>query len=147
MNNRYGIQFCIVGAAVLVLSAIAFAAAQQNPQGQYQLPYSPLPQTGTESKGSLATYSPIKSIDGRTIQLRGDDGIVYVFALTADTIYCQGGTRVYDWNYLKNVPKKASVTVLTVDEVNMKAMIVWNKEPSISTEKGQIVFALPPMCK
>jgi hypothetical protein len=91
----------------LALSAIAFAAAQQNPQGQYRLSLFAVGATGgSSSAGSLATYSPIKSIDSRTIQLRGEDGVVYIFALTAQTIYCQGDAKVADWTYLKSVPKK-----------------------------------------
>ena len=147
MNNRIGIQFCIAGAVVLALSAIAFAAAQQNPQGQYHLSYLPLPVRGSSSTGSLATYSPIKSIDGRTIQLRGEDGVTYTFPLSADTVFCQGDAKVADWNYLKSVPKKNSVTVLTVDAVNLTALVVWDKAPVISIENGQINFTLPPMCR
>jgi len=147
MNKRSGIQSCITGAAVLALSVLAFAAAQQNPQGQYRLSYTPVALNGAQSTKSLATYSPIKSIDGKTIQLRGDDGVVYVFALTADTIYCQGGTKVSDWSYLKSVPKKTTVTVLTTDEANLKAVIVWDNGPAITTLNGKMDFALPPMCK
>ncbi len=147
MNNRSAFQFCVAGAAVLALSAIALAATQLNPQGQFHLSYSPVTLRGASSTGSMATYSPIKSIDGKTIQLRGEDGVVYIFALTADTIFCQGSNKVSDWTYLKSVPKKASVTVLTTDAVNMKAVVVWDKEPSITTEDGHIDFALPPMCK
>jgi hypothetical protein len=147
MSNQYGIQFCVAGAAILALSAIAFAAAQQNPQGQYHLSYSPLGLSSSPSAGSLATYSPIKSVDGKTIQLRGEDGIVYILTLTQDTIYCQGGTKASNWTYLKSVPKKASVTVLTTDTVNQTAQVIWDKEPTISTVNGQIDFALPPMCK
>ena len=147
MNNRSCIQLCIAGAAVLALSAIAFAAAQQNPQGQYHLSYSPVAKGGVVSTGSLATYSPIKSVNREEIQLRGDDGVVYTFLLNADTIFCQGSTRVSDWTYLKAVPKKTSITILTTDIVNLRAMIVWDKQPAISVENGQIAFALPPMCK
>ncbi|MFZ1085350.1 MAG: hypothetical protein WAN35_10325 [Terracidiphilus sp.] len=147
MHNRPGIHFCIASAAILALGAIAFAAVLENPQGQYHLAYSPLGQFGTTSTGSLATYSPIKSVDGRTIQLRGDDGVTYAFTLTADTVYCQGGLRVSDWTYLKTVPRKHSVTVLTVDDVNLKAIVIWDKAPSIDTSGGRLNFTLPPMCK
>lgn len=95
----------------------------------------------------MATYAPIKSIDSKTIQLHSDDGIMYIFTLTANTIYCKGGTKVSDWTYLKSVPKKASVTVLTPDAVNPTALVIWDKEPTISTTNGQIDFSLPPMCK
>jgi hypothetical protein len=147
MNNRIGIQLCIAGAAILALSAIAFAAAQQNPQGQYHLSYMPLALPGSSATGSLATYSPIKSIDGKTIQLRGEDGVTYTFTLSAETIFCQGDARVSDWTYLKSVSKKSSVTVLTADAVNLTAIIIWDKGPTISTENGQIDFTLPPMCR
>jgi hypothetical protein len=147
MNNRSGIQLCIAGAAILALSAIAFAAAIKNPQGQYQLSYSPVAISGAPATGSLATYSPIKSVDRDEIQLRGDDGVVYTFLLSADTIYCQSNTRAADWTYLKSVPKKTSVTVLTVDSVNLKAIVIWDQPPTITDDKGQFDFTLPPMCK
>lgn len=147
MSHRSRIHSCITGAAVLALSAIAFAALSQNPQGQYHFLYPPLTQSDALSKGRLATYSPIKSIDGKTIQLRGDDGAAYIFTLTADTIYCLGETKVSDWSYLKSVPKKASVTVLSKDAADRTAIVIWDKAPTISTENGQIDLALPPMCK
>ena len=147
MNSLSAFHFCIAGAAVMTLSTIAFAAAQQNPQGQFHLSYSPVPSSVPASHGSMVTYSPIKYADGKTIQLRGEDGVVYVFSLSPDTIFCHGETKVNDWTYLKSVPKKSSITVLTMDEANIKASVVWDKEPTITTEKGQIVFALPPMCR
>jgi len=143
MSCRFGIG-CM---GILALSAIAFAAAQQNPQGQFRLSYSPLPTGGSSSASSLATYSPIKYIDSRTIQLRGEDGVDYIFALNAQTIYCHGDAKVADWSYLKSVPRKASVTVLTSDDANLKALVVWDQPPSISTRNGQIDFSLPPMCR
>ncbi|MGA9072362.1 MAG: hypothetical protein WB424_19030 [Terracidiphilus sp.] len=147
MNNRLAVECWSAGVAILALSALAFGAAQQNPQGQYHLSYSPLALDSTLSTESLATYAPIKSIDGKTIQLRSQDGITYIFTLTAETIYCNGESKVSDWGYLKNVPKKASITVLSPDVLNPTALIVWDKEPSISTANGQIDFALPPLCK
>jgi hypothetical protein len=147
MNIRSGILFCIAGAFTLALSVFAFASAQEDPQGQYRLSYSPVALSDASSAKTLATYSPIKSVDGKTIQLRGEDGVVYVFALTLDTLYCHGGTKVSDWTYLKNVSKKASVTVLTEDGTNMTALVVWDKAPMISIDNGQIDFTLPPMCK
>jgi hypothetical protein len=147
MNNRIGIQFCIAGAAILALSAIAFAAAQQNPQGQYHLSYMPLALNGSSTAGSLVTYSPIKSVDSRAIQLRGDDGVTYAFTLSPDTIFCQGDVKVADWSYLKSVPKKTSVTVLTADAVNLTALVIWDKAPTIDTDSGRIDFTLPPMCR
>ena len=149
VNGQFGIPFGfgIGSMAALALSVLAVSAAQQRPQGQYHLHYSPVAQNDGASSGSLATYSPIKSVDGRTLQLRGDDGIVYTFALTADTIYCMGETKVADWTYLKSVPKKASVTVLTSDDASTKAVVVWDKEPAISIQNGHIDFTLPPMCQ
>jgi len=143
MITRFGIS----SLAILALIVISVAAAQQHPQGQYRLTRSQLAQSGILFTGSLATYSPIKLIDGKTIQLHSDDGSVYLFALTENTVYCQGGDKVTDWTYLKKVPKKVSVTVLTTDEVNLKAVIIWDHEPTISTEGGRAVFSLPPMCK
>lgn len=148
MNSRTGTRFRIACmAVVLAMSAIAFAAATQSLQGQYLFIYPPLTQSDALSRGLLATYSPIKAIDGKTIQLRGDDGTVYIFTLTADTIFCQGETKVSDWSYLKSVPKKASVTVLTKDASDRMAIVVWDKEPSLTREDGHTEFSLPPMCK
>jgi hypothetical protein len=146
MNNRSSIHFCIAASAFLALNALAFAAAQQSPQGQYHLSYAPLPQNAP-STGSLATYSPIKFVDGKTIQLRGDDGVPYIFMLTPETVYCQGSNKVSDWTFLKNVPKKVSITVVTTDETNLKAVVIWDQPPSITTTDGQLSFSLPPMCK
>jgi hypothetical protein len=143
MNDRFRVSIL----AFLALIVIAIASAQQNPQGQYRLSRLQLAQSGLPTTESLATYSPIKFIDGKTIQLRGSDGVVYLFALSESTVYCRGGNKVSDWTYLKSVPKKASITVLTTDEVNLKAVIVWDHEPTISMVDGHIVFALPPMCK
>lgn len=145
--NHHSIQYCIAGAAVLALSAFALGAVQQNPQGQYQLSYSPLDPDSTASSESMATYAPIKSIDGKSIQLRGDDGITYIFTLTADTIYCEGDSKVSDWTYLKKVPKKSSVTVLTPGMLNATALVIWDKAPTIANTGGQIEFTLPPLCK
>ncbi|MGA9072363.1 MAG: hypothetical protein WB424_19035 [Terracidiphilus sp.] len=147
MNNRSGILFCITGAFALALSVFAFAAAQEDPQGQYSLSYSPVTLSSADSTRTVATYSPIKSINGRTIQLRGEDGVVYTFTLTTDTIYCQDTTKVSDWSYLKNVPKKSSVTVLTEEGTNPAALVVWDKAPTISIKNGQIDFSLPPLCR
>jgi len=147
MSYRFGIRFCTAGAAILALSAIVFAASQHNSQGQYHLSYSPLALDSTQATESLATYAPIKSIDGKTIQLRSDDGITYIFTLTADTIYCKGGTKASNWTYLKSLPKKATITVLSPDVLNSTALVIWDKEPTISTADGKIDFALPPLCK
>jgi hypothetical protein len=147
MTNRSSIHFRIAGVAVLALSAIVFAKAPQYPQGQYHFQYPPLANSGVLSAGNLATYSPIKSIDGNTIQLRGDDGVVYLISLTAETIYCQGGTKVSDWIYLTSVPKKASVTVLSKDAENMTALVIWDTGPTLTTDNGKISVILPPLCK
>jgi hypothetical protein len=144
MIVRFGISIL----AILALIVTVVAAAQQNSQGQYRLSRSQLALSGiASSSGSLATYSPIKRIDSNTIQLRSDDGSVYLFALTGDTIYCQGGNKVSDWSFLMRLPKKVSVTVLTTDEANMKAAIIWDHPPKISVENGQFIFTLPPVCK
>jgi hypothetical protein len=147
MKNRFALEYCSAGVALVALSALAFGAVLQNPQGQYHLPYSPLTPLNTSSSESLATYAPLKLIDGKTIQLRSEDGITYIFTLTADTVFCNGETKVTDWSYLKRVPKKATITVLSPDVLNPTALVIWDKEPSISTENGQIDFTLPPMCK
>jgi hypothetical protein len=99
------------------------------------------------SQGGLATYSPIKAIDGEMIQLRSDDGILYTFTLGAETVYCQGNKRVSDWTYLKRAGKKHSITVITNSDADTKALVVWDRGPSISSPKGMLVFDLPPMCQ
>ncbi|MGP8225720.1 MAG: hypothetical protein ACLQGT_06150, partial [Terracidiphilus sp.] len=97
--------------------------------------------------GALATYSPVSSVDGMTLQLRDDDGVVYTFTLDSDTVFCQGDNRAANWTYLRKRKKKTTVTVLTKDDTNMKALVVWDKPPRISTSSGPLVFTLPPMCK
>jgi hypothetical protein len=98
-------------------------------------------------QGGLATYSPIKSIDGETLQLRSSDGEMFTFMLNAQTVYCQGDQKVFDWTYLKKIGKKISITVLTNNDSDMRALVVWDRGPSITMPHGSIVFALPPMCK
>jgi hypothetical protein len=100
-----------------------------------------------KSMGGLATYSPIKAVNGQTIQLRGDDGQVFSFTLDAETVYCQGSFKVSDWSYLRSVGRKSTVTVMTNDYTDKKALVVWDQAPSLSTSGGEVVFALPPMCK
>jgi hypothetical protein len=147
MNNRSSIHFRIIGVAILTLSAVVSAADKENTQGQYHFVYSPFADTSALSTGNLATYSPIKTIDGKTIKLRSNDGVVYIFTLTADTIYCQGGAKVSDWSYLKSVQKRTSVTVLSSGALNPAALVIWDTGPTISTANNQFDIALPPMCK
>lgn len=129
---------------LLALSASFPAIAQQ---GQYYLTDTPFVLPGMSSHGGLATYSPIKEIRGEMIQLRSDDGTVYTFTLDAKTVYCQGNKKVSDWTYLKNVKKKHSITVMTNDDADTKALIVWDRGPSISSLDGHLAFDLPPMCQ
>jgi hypothetical protein len=109
--------------------------------------YLPFKLEGLISDGGYATYAPVKTIDGQTLQLRTDDHILFTFILTPNTVYCMGDMRVTDWSYLAKVGKKASVTVLTNDDTDRKALIIWDKGPSISVANNNFVFALPPMCK
>ena len=142
--RRFSNLFCSVIMLLLALSAVSPAMAQQ---GQYHLSNVPFSLATLKAGGGLATYSPISSVDGQTLLLREDDGIVFTFTLDSETIYCQGDNRVANWVYLRTLKKKTTVTVLTKDDTNMKALVVWDKPPSISTSSGPLVFTLPPMCK
>jgi hypothetical protein len=140
LNNPYSKIFPLL----LVLSALSPAMAQQ---GQYHVTDAPSALPGLTSRSGIATYSPIKTIDGFTIQLRGEDGVTFTFTLDAGTVYCQGDTKVSDWTYLKAKVKKNSITVLTADDAHKNALVIWDRGPSISTPNGSFVFALPPICK
>ena len=129
---------------LLALSVSSPAIAQQ---WQYHVANTPFALPGMTSHGGLATYSPIKEINGEMIQLRSDDGVVYTFALSAQTVYCQGDKKVSDWTYLKNVKKKRSITVMTNSDKDTKALVIWDRGPSISTLDGLLVFDLPPVCQ
>ncbi|MGD0799793.1 MAG: hypothetical protein ABR906_00610 [Terracidiphilus sp.] len=129
---------------LLALSAVLPVMAQQ---GQYLAEDAPFTIKGMKSAGGLATYGPIKSVDSQRIQLRGDVDQVFTFKLDAETVFCQGEFKVSDWSFLLNVRKKTSVTVLTNDYADNKALVVWDRGPSISTDKGSFAFAFPPMCK
>jgi hypothetical protein len=116
-------------------------------QGQYHLKYLPFSLATLKNGDALATYSPVSSVDGLTLQLRDDDGVVYTFTLDSETVYCQGDNRVANWTYLRTLKKKNTVTVLTKGYEDTKALVVWDKPPSITTTSGPLVFTLPPMCK
>jgi hypothetical protein len=116
-------------------------------QGQYHLNYVPFSLATLKAGGGLATYSPISLVDGQTLLLREDDGVEFTFTLGSETIYCQGDKRVENWVYLRTLKKKTTVTVLTKDNEDTKALVVWDRAPSISMSSGPLVFTLPPMCK
>ena len=143
--GRFGNRYRLIFSLLLALSAVLPARAQQ--QGQYHVTNMPSTFRGGTSEGGIATYSPIKTIEDSTIQLRGDDGVTYTFTLDAETVYCQGDTKVTDWSYLKSKVKKGTVTVLTKDDAHKNALVIWDREPKISMSNGLLVFALPPMCK
>ena len=142
--KRFSNLFCAVITILLALSAVSPAMAQQ---GQYHLNNVPFSLATLKAAGGLATYSPISSVDGEFLQLREDDGVVYTFALNSETVYCQGDNKVANWVYLRTLKKKTTVTVLTKSDEDTKALVVWDKAPSISTSSGPLVFTLPPMCK
>jgi len=142
--RRFSNLFCSVITLVLALNAFSPAMAQQ---GQYHLKYLPFSLATLKTGGGLATYSPVYLVDGVTLQLREDDGVVYTFALDSETVYCQGDSRVANWVYLRTLKKKTTVTVLTKSDEDTKALVVWDRAPSISTSSGPLVFTLPPMCK
>ena len=142
--KRFSNLFCAVITILLASSAVSPAMAQQ---GQYHLNNVPFSLATLKAGGGLATYSPISSVDGQFLQLREDDGVVYTFALNSETVYCQGDNKVANWVYLRTLKKKTTVTVLTKSDEDTKALVVWDKAPSISTSSGPLVFTLPPMCK
>jgi hypothetical protein len=127
----------------LALCASSPAIAQQ---GQYYINYALFKLPDMTSSGGLVTYSPIKEIDGDVIQLRGDDGKVYTFMLDTETLYCQGDKKVHDWTFLKHIGKKQSVTVMTNSDTDIKALVIWDRGPSISSSNRSFSFSLPPMC-
>lgn len=130
--------------ALLFVCTITPALAQQ---GQYHLSSVPYTRPGMAAPSGLATYFPIMDVYSSMIQLRGEDGQVYSFNLKADTIFCQGGMKAFDWSYLKGVKRKTTITVLVLDEDQTKAYIVWDQPPTITVTDGRVEFALPPMCK
>jgi hypothetical protein len=142
--RRFSNLFCSVITLLLALSAVSPAMAQQ---GQYHLNYVPFSLATLKAGGGLATYSPISLVDGQTLLLREDDGVEFTFTLGSETIYCQGDKRVENWVYLRTLKKKTTVTVLTKDNEDTKALVVWDRAPSISMSSGPLVFTLPPMCK
>ena len=142
--RRFSNLFCSVITLLLALSAVSPAMAQQ---GQYHLNYVPFSLATLKTGGGLATYSPISLVDGQTLLLREDDGVEFTFTLGSETIYCQGDKRVENWVYLRTLKKKTTVTVLTKDNEDTKALVVWDRAPSISMSSGPLVFTLPPMCK
>lgn len=142
--SRFSGMHRLILTALLVLSAILPARAQQ---GQYHLSNIPFTRAGNGSPSGLATYSPILAVYGSLIQLHSDDGQIFSFNLSSDTIFCEGSVRVQDWSYLKSVKKKNSVTILAFDDDSKKAAVIWDHAPSISISSGQVVFSLPPMCK
>src|ERR1035438_3541922 len=144
MMRRFSNLFCSVIMLLLALSAVSPAMAQQ---GQYHLNYLPFSLATLKAGGGLATYSPINLVDGMTLQLREDDGVVYTFTLDSETVYCQGDNRGANWVYLRTLKKKTTVTVLTKSDDDTKALVVWDRAPSISTTSVPLVFTLPPMCK
>ena len=142
--RRFSNLFCSVITLLLALSAVSPAMAQQ---GQYHLNYVPFSLATLKAGGGLATYSPISLVDGQTLLLREDDGVEFTFTLGSETIYCQGDKRVENWVYSRTLKKKTTVTVLTKDNEDTKALVVWDRAPSISMSSGPLVFTLPPMCK
>jgi hypothetical protein len=142
-SNLHRLIFLLLMSVVTALPLMA----QQSQQGQYHLSYSPIVREGGSPQGGLATYSPIKAFDGARIQLRGDDGQVYTFNLTPETIFCQGDKKTADSSFLTKIGKKVSVTVLTNDDDKSTALVLWDRAPSTSISDGKFVFALPPMCK
>jgi len=145
MASKYiSIQHSLKRLFLLALGAVSPALAQQ---GQYKVTNLPFTVAGMTSQSVLATYSPIKTVNGETILLKDDDGNVFTFTLSTDTVFCQGGMKVSDWTFLMYISKKASVTVLTNNYKDKRALVVWDQGPKISRADGSLVFSLPPMCK
>lgn len=142
--GQFSSLYCLIFSFVLALSAVTTARAQQ---GQYHVNYVPFELANFNPAGGLATYAPIREVDGETLSLRSDDGTVYTFTLDAKTVFCHGATKESDWSFLKKVRRKDSITVLTNDGTGTTALVVWDRPPSLSMSKGSFVFALPEMCK
>jgi TonB family protein len=126
-------------------SAVSPAMAQQ---GNIHITYAPFLLPNMTERGGVATFSPIDTIDGKTIQLRSDDGRTFTFELNPKTVYCQGSKEAIDWTYLKKmIGQKTSITVMTNEGVDY-ALVVWDQAPK--TIKGPDVFpnfAFPAICK
>jgi hypothetical protein len=144
MTRKFGNPYCLFLFFLMALIAVAPARAQQ---GQYHVNYAPFHLATMKSDGGVATYYPLKAITGDLLQLRDEDGSVFTFTLDADTVFCMGSSKVSDWTYLRKLGKKATITVLTNDFTDKKALVVWDRGPSISSSGGSTVFALPPICK
>ncbi len=136
--------YCLVLSSAMALSVVTSAGAQQ---GQYRVDYVPFDLASFNSAGGLATYAPIREVDGVSLTLRSDDGTTYTFSLDAQTVYCHGDKRESDWSFLKKLRRKKSITVLTNNGTNTTALVVWDRPPSLSMSKGAFVFTLPAMCR
>ena len=144
MTKKFSNWRPLIFSIFLVLLALVPARAQQ---GQYMAHDVHVKHPSMTSSSGLATYSPIQAIDGQTIQLRGEDDIIYTFKIDANTVFCQGESKVTDWLYLKSVKRKASVTILTNDAEDTKALVIWDQAPTISVSHGTFQFSFPPMCR
>jgi TonB family protein len=132
-------------ALVTVFSAVPPTMAQQ---GSIYITYAPFRLPTMTDQGGLITFSPLDTIDGKTIQLRGDDGKTSAFTLNAKTIYCQGNKEAEDWTYLKNMSgRKTLITVMTNQGAN-DALVVWDQGPKrIHGSDPFANFDFPMMCK
>ncbi len=132
-------------ALATTLSAVPSTMAQQ---GSIYLTYAPFKLPTMTDQGGLITFSPLDTIDGKTIQLRSDDGKTSAFTLNAKTIYCQGSKEAQDWTYLKNMSgHKTLITVMTNEGAN-DALVVWDQGPKLIHGSDPFSnFDFPVMCK
>jgi hypothetical protein len=138
----------IICRLLFTLTAVSAVSPAMAQQGSMHITYAPFDLPSMTERGGVATFSPIDTIDGKTIQLRSDDGKTFTFALNAKTVYCQGNKKAMNWTYLKKmIGQKTSITVMTNQGVDY-ALVVWDQGPK--TTKGSGVFPnldFPAMCK
>ena len=134
--------------AFLLLAAVSASAAAIAKPDSWQVSLAPFHIPGMTERGGTATFAPIDSIDGTTIRLRGEDGGIATFRLSAKTIYCNADQAAPDWTHLKAMVALGGVaTVMTNIGVDY-ALVVWDQERRLI--KGPSVFpriTFPTLCK
>jgi hypothetical protein len=130
----------------LILAAFGSVSLATAQQGQYYVSDAPFNLPGLNPHAGLLSYAPIKSIDGQKIVLKGDDRQAFTFTLDPETTFCEGGRKTSDWTYLKRAGKK-TITVMTRNDAEHKAIVVWDQAPSISSSNGVVLVSVPPLCK
>jgi hypothetical protein len=90
---------------------------------------------------------PIKTVDGKTIQLVSKEGKLYSFPFDSHTTFCKGTTKVWDSTYLRTLAKdKDKKVTLKLSEDFKHILVIWNEPPSTPAD-GNAALDFPPMCK